>query len=62
MQNQTNPKPDKLEQEREKLVRRGNQQISDEIKDAVDLAYKLSVKKPPHVVVETLTSGSHRES
>ena len=58
MRNQTNQKPGRLEQEKQDIVRRGSKQISDELKDAVDLAYKLSIKKPPYISVETLTNGS----
>ena len=58
MSKQTSQQQGQLEREKQKLVRRGSQKISQELKDAVDLAYKLSVKKPPNVEVKTLTSGS----
>ncbi|WP_424946188.1 hypothetical protein [Candidatus Spongiihabitans sp.] len=62
MNNQTTPKPDQVEQEKQHLVRQGNQLISDDLKKAVDIAFKLSHKEPPHVKVETLTNCTHRES
>ena len=58
MSKQTNQQQDQLERERQELIHRGNQKMSQELKDAVDLAYKLSIKKPPNVEVKTLTSGS----
>ncbi len=58
MRNQTNQNSERLERERQEIVRQGEQQISDELKRAVDLAYKLSVKETPQVEVKTLTSGS----
>ncbi len=58
MNNQPPKNLGQLEQERKEIVRQGNQLMSDELKDAVDLAYKLSFKKPEQVEVKTLTSGS----
>ncbi|WP_423906086.1 hypothetical protein [Candidatus Spongiihabitans sp.] len=60
MSNRTTLNPGPLELERQNIVRQGSRQISDELKEAVELAYKLSVKEPPPVKVETLTSGSYK--
>lgn len=58
MNTQPNGQQSRIEKERHDLIHRGNQQLSVELKEAVDLAYKLSVKESPQVTVETLTSGS----
>ena len=58
MNHEIKPKTGKLEQERNQIVKLGHQKISDDLKKAVDLAYKLSVKETPEVKIETLTKGS----
>ena len=61
MRNNMKQHPAPLEQERQELVEQGRLQMSDELKMAVDLAYKLSVKKISFAKVVTLTNGTGKQ-